>query len=223
MAKLILSFKSHHLSIHHLEEAAPTTIGRDEDCGIHIDSLAVAPMHAELVPSEGEYLVLALDPDYPVLVNAERVDQATLNHGDQIQIGKHTLSYSEDAMELAPPRPAAEPDNEEPENVGQEMAPESVPAYIQFQSGRQIGKVVIFNRALTRLKRAGSEGVVVSRNGDTYRLLLLDRQADVRIDGRPVEDEEVELHNNNVVQVNQVRFQFFSGEAGKPPQSADED
>lgn len=224
MAKLILSFKGHHLSIHHLGEA-PAIIGRDKACGVCIDSLAVAPKNAEVVPSAGEFLLLALDPEYPVLLNEEQVDQASLHHGDLIQIGKHTLSFSQDTLEPAPPRSATEPETEEPEEERDEITTDSVPAYMQIQSGRRIGKVVVFRRAVTRLSGAGAEGVVVRRNGDTYHLVKLVKQADIRIDGAPVAriETQVQLRNNNVVEVNDVRLQFFSGETGEPPDAAAEE
>lgn len=224
MAKLILSFKGHHLSIHHLDER-PATIGRDGNCGICIDSLAIAPRHAELVPSDGGYLLLTLDPDYPVLLNSEQMDQARLHHGDLIQVGKHTLTFSEDTLEIAPPQSPNEPESEGPEEeVEGEIATGFVPAYIQIQSGSRIGKVIVFRRAVTRLKRAGAEGVVVSRKGDTYHMLRLDGKADIGINSAPIADgeAEVELSNGDLVQVDELRFQFFTGEIGEPPGDASE-
>jgi pSer/pThr/pTyr-binding forkhead associated (FHA) protein len=224
MAKLTLSFKGHHLSIYHPGEA-PTIIGRDETCGICIDSLAVAPKNAELISSDGEYLLLALDPEFPVLLNDELVDRASLHHGDLIQIGKHTLTFTQDTLELAPRRPATEPETEEPDEEGEEITTEALPAHIQIQSGRRIGKVIVFRRAVTRLSRAGAEDVVVTHDGDTYHLVQLEKQADIRIDGIPVADDEMEvqLHNNAIVKINDVRFQFFSGETDEPPGAAAEE
>jgi len=45
--KLTLLFRDKLLQVHHLSEGE-TLIGRDPACGIHIDSLAVAPLHARL-------------------------------------------------------------------------------------------------------------------------------------------------------------------------------
>lgn len=217
MAKLTLSFKGHHLSIHRLDEK-PTTIGRDGDCRICIDSLAIAPRHAELVPSEDGYLLLGLDPDYPVRLNTEQVDQASLRHGDLIQIGKHTLVFSEDRLELAHARPAkAEVDTEaktqadDAEEEVEESPTDSVTGYMQIQSGPRIGRFLIFRRAVTKLKRAGADGVVVTRAGDSYQLVRLKEQVRIRIDGIPIDDEDVEvtLHHNNLIEIDKVRLQFF--------------
>ena len=110
MAKLTLSFKGHLIAIHHLGEGG-ATIGRDLDCAIPIDSLAVAPRHAQILAHADGYSITAIDPDHPVIVNSEKVEQAPLHHGDLIRIGKHTLHYAEAAQEVAimPAAGAADP------------------------------------------------------------------------------------------------------------------
>lgn len=231
MAKLTLSFKGRLLSVHHLDER-PVTIGRDPGCGIRIDSLAVAPRHVELVPTDTIYLLLGLDTDYPVLLNNERVDQATLNHDDEIQLGKHTLHYSEDSVVLSFPRrkpagAAAEPAPGEPaeppavevvEEDDEEPAGGAVPAYMQVQSGPQIGRVITFRRSVTRLNRAGAEDIIVTRQGDSYYLLRLGGQTVVRISGsRVTADGEVRLNDNDLIEIGELRFRFFAGRSGESP------
>lgn len=218
MAKLTLSFKGHYLSTHHLDEK-PTTIGRDEDCRICVDSLAIAPRHAELVPSEEGYLLLGLNPDYPVRLNNEQVDQASLRHGDLIQIGKHTLVFSEDSLELAHARPTTKAEvgteakarADDPAEEVEGGPTDSVTGYMQIQSGPRIGRFLIFRRAVTKLKRAGADGVAVARTGDSYQLVRLKEQVRIRIDGIPIDDQDVEvtLHHSNLVEIDNARFQFF--------------
>ena len=213
MAKLTLSFKGHLLSIHHLEER-PAIIGRDPSCQITIDSLAVAPRHAELVPAETGFILLALDSEYPVLLNNERVDQASLNHGDQIQLGKHTLSFSEGSLKLAPQPAEQQAAPLADSTVEDHPEDEQVPAYLQVQSGPQIGRVVVFRRAVTRLSRVGVGDVVITRRGDDYHLSRLDGDEPVTIDGDPIEsDAEVQLQHNSVICIGDKCFRFFSGKA----------
>lgn len=97
MATLTLYFKGRRLSIFPLADGR-TTLGRDPDCDIHIDSLAVAPRHLELLPSAAGYLMVALDPDFPVVLNEERVEEARLGHGDLIRVGKHSLAFAADGQ-----------------------------------------------------------------------------------------------------------------------------
>lgn len=226
MTKLTLSFKGHLLSIHHLDEK-PTTIGRDSDCGICVDSLAVAPKHAEFVSSDDGHLLLGLDPDYPVQLNGEQVDQASLHHGDLISIGKHTLVFSEDSQEFARAHPAraaeAECDGDDSDEQGEEIPADTVTGYMQIQSGRMIGRVIVFRRAITQLKCAGAKGVVVARNGDSHQLVRLDEKVRIKIDGIPVADEDVEitLRSNDLVEIDNIRFQFFIPTADGTPGTDD--
>jgi pSer/pThr/pTyr-binding forkhead associated (FHA) protein len=210
MAKLILSFKGLLLSVHHLDER-PMTIGRDPACRIAVDSLAIAPRHAELVSSDADFLLLALDPDYPVLLNNEQVDQASLHHGDEIQLGKHTLSFSNDTLELAR-RPAA--DRARPPAGGEE---DPVPAYLQVQSGPQIGKVVVLRRAVTRLSPVGAKDVLVTRRDNAYHLSRLDGDKPITVGGAAlVGDADVALRHNDVIEIGTTRFCFFSADTDIP-------
>lgn len=228
MAKLTLSFKGRLLSVHHLDER-PVTIGREPDCGIRIDSLAIAPRHAELVPTDTGFLLLGLDSDYPVFLNNEQVDQATLHHRDEVQLGKHTLSYSDDSAAVTLPvrrrvdtaadttAATEEPNVEVVDQDDAEPIDGPVPAYMQVQSGPHIGRVVVFRRAVTRLTRAGAGDVIVTRQGDSYQLLRLGGEALVRISGTPVTaDGEVKLNENDLIEIGDLRFRFFSGKSGEP-------
>lgn len=219
MAKLILSFKGHLLSVHHLDES-PMTIGRDLDCRIAIDSLAIAPRHAEMIPIDTGSLLLALDPEYPVLLNNEQVDQATLHHGDMIQVGKHTLEFSEDSFDLVPNPVVIDNTQVSSTDEAGESASAPVPAYMQFQSGPKIGRVIVFRRSVTRLSRAGAEDVIVTRRGHSYHLSRLGGKYPIKIAGTAVGDQEMELHHNDIIEVGDRRLRFFCVEAEVPTDDA---
>jgi len=214
MATLTLSFKGRLLSVHHLDEH-PTSVGRDPDCGIFVDSLAIAPRHAEIMFTDGGYTLLSLDPEYPVLVNREKVDQVGLRHGDLIQIGKHTLSFSEESVQHTLYQPPAD-SVPEPEKASEQRS-ERVPAYLQVQSGPKIGRVVVFRRAVTRLSRVGASDVIVTRRSDAYHLSRLGGNDPIRIAGKVMDyDEEAELHHNDLIEIGDVRLRFFSGKEALP-------
>jgi len=216
MPKLTLAFKGRLLSIHHLGER-PLTIGRDPSAGLRIESLAVAPQHAELVPSGPGYLLLALDPAFPVLLNQERVDQASLSHGDEIQIGKHRLTYSEESLALAPPAPEPAPIEVKDEDE-EEPSSGLLPAYLQVQSGRRIGHIVFCRRAVTRLDRLGAAEVMITREGDRYHLLRLEGSREVRLGGIPITTTaEVRLNDCDLIEIGELRLRFFSGRPAPQP------
>ncbi len=210
MAKLTLSFKGHLISIHHLGEN-PAMIGRELDCDIPIDSLAVGPNHALVSPHSDGYTITAIDPEHPVMLNNEAVEQAPLHHGDLIQIGKHTLHFSEAAQEVAP-MPAAP----QPQALGRDAKcalPEL--AYVQIQSGPEIGRVLALRRDSTRLTRAGADHLVISRRGDSYALSCEDPHAQVLVDGAALgPGTEWVLADAVVIELDELRCQFFCGGTG---------
>jgi hypothetical protein len=206
MPTLTLSFKGRLLSVHHLDER-PLTIGRDPDCRVAIDSLAVAPRNAEVVPAGTDYLLLALDPDYPVLLNGEQVDQATLHHGDSIQVGKHTLSFSVDSLQLA--GSGLGMDTPKLESAGLHSGGDT--AYLQLQNGPQIGRVILLRRAVTRLSHAGLEGLIVTRAPDGYHLSHLEGQAPFSVDGATLGgDGDALLQDGSLIECEGVRLRFFT-------------
>lgn len=208
MATLTLSFKGRLLSVHQLDER-PTSIGREAGCRIAIDSLALAPKNAEVMPTEMGFLLLALDPDYPVYLNDEQVDQATLHHGDRIQIGKHTLSFSADRLESPAPNGGIDTPSLEPADVD----PDTLTAYVQLQSGPQIGRILVIRRAVTRLSHLGAEDLIVTRRADGCYLCRLQGRVPITVDGRTLDvDAEAPLLDGSLIELEGGRLQFFTAE-----------
>ena len=206
MAKLTLSFKGHLISIHHLGEA-PTRIGRDADCEIVIDSLAVAPHHATISVHPDGYSITIIDDEHPVLLNNEKIEEAPLHHGDLIQIGKHTLHYAEAAQEVAVMPAAPKP----PDAV---RSPQAAIAYVQIQSGPDIGRVLALRRESTRLTRVGANEVVIARRGEGYVVNCDDPAREMGINGRPVPSgTAVPLPEAALIEIGDLRCRFFHGNA----------
>jgi len=74
-------------------EAAVTQAGRHPESDIFLDDITVSRRHAEFV-SRGEVTTVrdvgSLNGTY---VNRERIDEASLSSGDEVQIGKFKLLY----------------------------------------------------------------------------------------------------------------------------------
>jgi pSer/pThr/pTyr-binding forkhead associated (FHA) protein len=210
MAKLTLSFKGRLLAVHHLERPV-LTIGRDPDCDIVIDSLAVAERHAEIRQDGATVALVALDPEHPVYRNGERVAETVLADGDLILVGKHTLDFSEAAPEAillpratSPQRPRRD---EPPDSV------ESIPVYLQIQSGPHIGQVIPLIRAVTRLTLIGGHEVIVTRRDGGYLLARIGEANRVFVGQRTVAgDEEIELVDGDPVEIDGTICRFFCPE-----------
>jgi hypothetical protein len=212
MAKLTLSFRDRLIAVHELD-GEPVTIGRDPDCRVHIDSLAVAPRHAEVLMTPSGYLLLALDEAFPVLINEETVEEGILQHGDSIQVGKHSIRFTdEDPAATAQFGPAWQDVAEQDPRVGAA----SMPAYVQVQSGPMIGRVIILRRSVTRLHRIGVDDLVITRDRDGYVLVRLGEETWVSIDGRPMIGDEAPLTDKAGIEAGPVLLRFFTGESGPP-------
>jgi pSer/pThr/pTyr-binding forkhead associated (FHA) protein len=97
MAKLYLKFEQAVLKEFELKDGSSITIGRLPDNGVHIDNLAVSGHHARIV-WEGDHFALEDNNSLNgTFVNNRRVNRCALKHGDTILIGKHTVSYWDEA------------------------------------------------------------------------------------------------------------------------------
>jgi hypothetical protein len=206
MAKLTLTFKGRLLAVYRLEGLS-SIIGRDPDCAVCIDSLAVAPRHARIEQAEENLTLTALDAAHPVFRNGTRVDFSPLADGDLILVGKHTLSVSladEDAPQLTLPARPPVPRDDSSE------APDLLPAYVQIQSGPDIGTVIPIWRAVTRLKRIGGHEVIIAHRDTHYILSRIGDANQVHVGQHPLlGDDAVELTHGDQIEVDGIRCQFF--------------
>lgn len=76
-----------------LLDAARTTAGRHPNSDIFLDDVTVSRKHAEFVASDSGYTVRDVGSLNGTYVNRERVEQAELRAGDEVQIGKYRLTY----------------------------------------------------------------------------------------------------------------------------------
>jgi pSer/pThr/pTyr-binding forkhead associated (FHA) protein len=78
-----------------LIQADATTIGRNPDSDVFLDDVTVSRRHAELRRESGRFDIRDLGSLNGTYVNRERVDQARLASGDEVQIGKFKLAFFE--------------------------------------------------------------------------------------------------------------------------------
>jgi pSer/pThr/pTyr-binding forkhead associated (FHA) protein len=72
---------------------AVTTAGRHPDSDIFLDDITVSRRHVELVHSGGTYTVRDVGSLNGTYLNRERIEEATLSNGDELQIGKYKLVF----------------------------------------------------------------------------------------------------------------------------------
>lgn len=205
MAKLTLFFRNRVLQVHHLEDRM-ISIGRSGDCEIAIDSLAVAQRHAHVVPSGDEYTISPYGEETPVLVNHQPVESHLLQHGDVIEIGKHTLQFAESAIVLTPsPHPLPRERSEAPLTP----PPEFAIGCLQIMNGPHLGKVIPLQRALTRLALSRDQRAIIARRTDGYYLSHLEGEYPPAIEGQPIGDLTVRLEEGNHIELGGIQLLFI--------------
>ncbi|MEA2433189.1 MAG: hypothetical protein QOG54_646 [Actinomycetota bacterium] len=70
-----------------------TKIGRHPDSEIFLDDITVSRRHAEIRRSDGSFSVHDVGSLNGTYVNRERVEEAQLHSGDEIQVGKFKLVF----------------------------------------------------------------------------------------------------------------------------------
>ncbi|MES9968820.1 MAG: FHA domain-containing protein [Candidatus Thiodiazotropha sp.] len=208
MAKLTLSFKGRVIDVFHIE-SEETQIGRNEDCAIPIDSLAIAPVQAVITRSDDQsYQLQAQDEAFPVLVNHEKSEATTLNHGDVIQIGKHTLSFAEDVMDLSADLGQAnhkQQAEEEPQEED-ESAPKS--GVLQIINGDNFGRIIPLHRNMTRIGHAGGDCAIIARRESGYFISFLEGPNPPRVNQIPIGNQARLLADGDIVDVGGTQMQF---------------
>jgi hypothetical protein len=70
-----------------------TLVGRHPESEIFLDDITVSRRHAEFARKDGVYTVKDAGSLNGTYVNRERIDEATLSSGDEVQIGKFKLLF----------------------------------------------------------------------------------------------------------------------------------
>ena len=89
---VILRFKDREIGRWEMDRPR-LRIGRTPDNDIVIDNLGVSRLHAVIEEEKGAYSVRDCDSLNGTVVNGERIPHQTLQDGDEISIGKHTIVF----------------------------------------------------------------------------------------------------------------------------------
>lgn len=204
MSTLTLSFKGKRLKVYPVGDNR-VVVGSAPDCTIQIDSLAVDPHHATIRATADGAILRDEDSESGTYVNGQPVKERSLGDGDVVGIGKHTLTFSYDPA----PAPAEEAEPAEPEPPPAPEVERPKHAWLQILSGHNVGKTIALNRQLTNLGKPGVQMAVIAHRNEGYFLSHLEGEHPPQVDGEAIGNESRKLGDGDIIQIGNVRMQFY--------------
>lgn len=213
MPKLTLSFKGRTLRLIAIRDGK-MTIGRDPSCDIHIDSLAVAPVHAHLETRNGTSVLHNDSGDIGTYVNHQPIQEHTLTEDDLIRIGKHVLTYSTEDIVVHEPGFVTEV-ADEPPPAPVHPAPATAPAkavqargWLQILSGKQLGKTLKLKSGMTDLGKFGLQPALITRRNDGYHISKLGDE-DINVGNNDIGEKSWLLKDGDMIRIGSTQIQFY--------------
>ena len=80
-------------AVYELEPQGTVSLGRNLNNTVVLQDEHASRWHAEIVHERGRWLIRDLDTRYGTRVNRERIEEAQLTGGDEVQIGKFRLLF----------------------------------------------------------------------------------------------------------------------------------
>lgn len=106
MAVLVLNYQGRILDRFPIGVGDTFFLGREEGSDIVIDNLAVSFRHAKIEAVGDDFLLIDLKSENGTFVNGEPIRAHWLADGDEITIGKHSISFQNPRSQAAPePKP----------------------------------------------------------------------------------------------------------------------
>jgi len=199
--KLILSFKGRIQKVF-LPKGITCSIGRAPDCDISIDNLAVEPLHATIHLYE-HGASLSTHPENHVLINnikPETFQNIELAQGDEITIGKHTLTYIWENEQADKKVPSTSEIQRHTEQSG----------WLQIMNGPKMGRTMQLNKSSLQIGAASSKVALISNREDGYYLSVIDNDIEVKVDNHDIGDNVVPLQDGNTIRIGEMEMLFFT-------------
>lgn len=215
MSKLSLFYKGRMIRTYKLTDQT-LLVGRAPVCDIQIDNLSTSEQHARVKPDEGGFLIEQVNQGASILVNHMPVSSTQLQHGDIIQIGKHTMFFSETARDAVStvaeltPRNRRQHRNEQPSAVDHIInSIDRLPSgCIQVLSGPHIGKMIPLQRSLTRLGLTGNKCAVIAHRDNGYFISHLEGETTPLVDDQAIGDRTIQLWDGCTIQIGNIKVRF---------------
>ncbi len=226
MSKLTLSFKGKVLKFFPIKNGT-MLVGSDPSCDIYIDSLAIDPQHLQIDTEQQTSRIKSLSQETGTFVNQQKIDTHQLQDGDNIQVGKHTLSYSfeevpeeemlqainntaDDDIQVATGQHDAIkiPEDTVTEEQPAPAASKKLDGWLQIMSGQNLGKTLSLHRSMTNLGKPGLATAVIAHRENGYFISQLEGKLPLQINSQPT-DQPTKLNPDDIIQIGNIKMQFY--------------
>jgi hypothetical protein len=200
VAKLTLLFKGNNLGTFPVKEG-DLLIGRDPQCEIIIDSLAISPVHARITTVNGTSTVYDMNSKEGISVNHKRVNEQSLEFNDVITLGKHIIKYEEGDAE----QPRKSPETGESPATSTPVPP----AILQILAGEKLGKIIKLRSSMTDLAKMNIKPALISRRSDGYFISALVDGQKITVGDTIINDESCKLNDGDIITIDDMKLQFY--------------
>ncbi len=148
MASVTLSFGGKDIKSYDLSKPA-TVVGRDPAADIVIDNLGVSRSHCQFLRRDASFILQDMNSSNGTYVNGQKIGEHNLNHGDQIVVGKYTLTFKNERQQAVASAAAHE-----------KIVPDSLNTYMM--DGNKIREKMEEMRRAEQSKSDGPAGTAVA-------------------------------------------------------------
>lgn len=216
MHKLILSFKGRILKVYSPQDME-FSIGSQPECDMPIDNLAVAPVHARVFFRGHKAHLKPAFKDNKVLINNKIIfgtDEVQLARGDELQIGKHTITYLWESNIHPQEINHSELQNGSASRTEHrpEQKPLSRPAlngWLQVMNGPRMGRTLQLDKPNLRIGSSKEKSALISNRDDGYYLTSLNKDINISVNEQRVINYPVHLQDGHTIQVDDMTMLFF--------------
>jgi len=227
MARMILSLNGQTLAEYNLSKER-YTVGRLPDNDIRIDNPAVSGHHSLIINILNDSFLEDLNSTNGTYVNGKLIKKHALANGDVITIGHHQLRFvdsgvddSQEEFEKTMVISTSKRDMERlqalaGEHVEEEAASPPLlpgsPARLQVLTGAFAGRELVLKKPLTTLGRPGIQVVAITRRGETYSMVAVERGQrgnPPMVNGEALGTGARRLNDNDVLEIAGVKMGFF--------------
>jgi len=234
VAKLVISLDGQQVDVVSLSKDV-MTIGRNPSNDIYIESSAISGFHAKFITILSDSFLEDLGSTNGTAVNGMAIHKHALQHGDEIAIGLHSLTYDNPKTEGAPadlnstmiikPDSAAGlkestkiDDDVDKENLAKVSAGSVTPreghvAHLRILTGNNSGKKLALTKALTTMGKSGGKSAAISYRPDGYYIMMIDGDGKANTSAPTLNNGEistnaVKLTTGDIVAIGGTKLEF---------------